>query len=107
MLRWAVEGRHFGLILAAKPDSAKQAIKVITEVHRENFIRHVTHRSGHIFKPIEWAMKSSGDNLPLNEALEELWGMLEIIDRGQVSAEAHNFYGPAQKEMLQKVMRIV
>ncbi len=105
--RAAWEAGDFGIILCAKPDSAERAIQTIRASGRNDSLLHITPESGYCFNPVDFAMKQGGALLPMDEALDELWTILEIINRGEVAAQGDNFFVPAQSELTHKGMKVL
>jgi hypothetical protein len=96
---------HCGLVLCAKPDTAQKAIQ-LARAFGANYV-HIHPESGHHFDPVNFALENSGGKIGTEEALDDLWTMVEIMHRGEVSQSGDNFFVPAGKEALNKSVRLI
>ena len=95
-----------GLVLCAKPDSAERATKIIKAAGEEDRLIVVSPDSGHVFNPVDYALQHAKGEAMIDEALHELWTMVEILNRGEVSKQGDAFFDPGGKEMVRHIMAV-
>jgi hypothetical protein len=96
-----------GLILCAKPDTAKRAIYIANKCGQGSRVVHVYAGCKWRFDPVSFALVNSGGKIGTDEGMDDLWEMVSIIQRGEASQLSDGFFGPAGKEALNLSVRTI
>jgi hypothetical protein len=98
---------HAGLVLCPKPDSGWEAERIASGgVFRADDTIIFNRESGHRWNPLAYALKNAGKDCSVDDALDELWTMVEILDRGEVLKQGDAFFGPAGKQLMRHILTV-
>jgi hypothetical protein len=104
---WVPNAGHGALVHCPKEDSAERAYQIACMAGRRYDTKIVSPTSGHSFEPISYALKNAGAMASIDEAFDELWTAVEILNRDDVLRQGDAFFEPAQKQMTRNGMAIL
>jgi len=107
VLQAALESHHTAYIACAKSDTADWARNIAVRAGREDDVVVVDGSGQWRFNPIDYALKNAGDAWSIDEALDEVWTMVEILNRGDVTRQGDAFFEPACKQCTRYVMTVL
>ncbi len=95
-----------GLGLCAKPDSCSKMLKIAEATGQLHRVEVVSATSGHSWNPVTYAIEHSKGIAMVDEAMDALWNMVEILNRGEILKQGDAFFDQGGKQLIRAIMQV-